>query len=82
MAKQAAIETGEMLEAARPKPAPSWVEMANKEIRELQAAAKDDPKGFFGNRVRGMGDGLSRVKALLGSAKSIERALSDLNRVL
>ena len=67
-----------------PKPAAtlSWVELAGKEITELQAAAKADPKAFFGNRQRGMGDGLARVKALLPAVKNFEQALSALNRVL
>ena len=60
----------------------NWVDEANKEIRELQAAAKADPKRFFGNRVRGMGDGLTRVRALLFASKNIEQALGQLQRVL
>ena len=67
----------------RPQPAAlSWVDAAKREIDALQEAAKADPKTFFGNRVRGMGDGLTRVKALLYAAKDIEQALSQLNRVL
>lgn len=65
--------------ASAPK---SWVQIANEEIAELQESAKADPKTFFGNRVRGMGAGLSRVKALLYASKNIEQALSQLNRVL
>ena len=62
-----------------PKPL-TWVEQANNEIAELQQAAKADPKAFFGNRVRGMGDGLTRVRALLYASKNIEQALGQLNR--
>jgi hypothetical protein len=80
--KQAARETGEMLKRVG-APAPlSWVEQANNEIAELQAAAVADPKAFFGNRVRGMGEGLTRVKALLYASKNIDAALVQLNRVL
>lgn len=65
------------------EPAPlSWVEQAAKEITELQEAAKADPKAFFGNRSRGAGDGLTRVKALLPVVKNIEQGLSALNRIL
>jgi hypothetical protein len=60
----------------------NWVEEATAEVEALKTAAKADPKTFFGNRVRGMGDGLSRVRALLFASKDIEQALSQLNRVL
>lgn len=70
------------LHKAQVKAPPNWVEQANKEIAELQEAAKADPKTFFGNRVRGMGDGLTRVRALLYASKNIEQALGQLNRVL
>jgi hypothetical protein len=63
-------------------PPPTWIEMANHEIAELQEAAKANPKEFFGNHVRGQGDGLTRVKALLPTVKKLEQALSELNRVL
>jgi hypothetical protein len=73
----------EVIELHTPKPAAlSWVEQAGKEIAELEAAAKADPKEFFGNHVRGMGAGLSRVKALLPAVKNLEAALNQLNRVL
>jgi hypothetical protein len=62
-------------------PAPlSWLEQANKEIAGLQEAAKADPKLFYGNRQRGMGEGLARVTALLRASKSITQALNGLDR--
>jgi hypothetical protein len=60
----------------------NWIEEATTEVEALKAAAKADPKKFFGNRVLGMGEGLQRVRALLFSSKNIEQALSQLNRVL
>lgn len=60
----------------------NWVEDANREVVELQAAAKDSPKDFFGNRQRGMGAGLARVKALRTTANNIKQALDALDRVL
>jgi hypothetical protein len=58
----------------------SWVEQANKEIAELQEAAKADPKAFYGNRQRGMGEGLARVTALLRATKGMTQALNGLDR--
>lgn len=60
----------------------NWIEQATAEVVTLQAAAKENPKEFFGNRVRGMGEGLQRVKALLPAAKKLQQSLSDLDRVL
>jgi hypothetical protein len=76
-------ETNDVIEL-RPKPAAalSWVEQAAKEVVELEAAAKADPKTFHGNRVRGMGAGLARVKALLPAVKKLEQALAQLDRLL
>lgn len=75
-------ETNDVIEIYRkPAPALSWIEQAGKEITALQEAAKD-PKTFYGNRVRGMGAGLARVKALLPAVKNLEQALSAINRVL
>lgn len=59
-----------------------WTERASAEIAKLQAAAADHPKEFYGNRARGMGTGLSRVKALHSAVKNLEQALGQLNRVL
>lgn len=72
--------TIELVKEQKPKATPDWVAAANAEIAELQAAAAADPKAFFGNRVRGMGDGLTRVRALLYASKNIEQALGQLNR--
>jgi hypothetical protein len=75
-------ETTELLKAQAPKAAPSWVELANREIAELQAAAAVDPKTFYGNRQRGMGEGLARVGALLRTVKGLEQALNGIDRGL
>lgn len=61
---------------------PAWVDQAQSEMVELEAAAKADPKVFHGNHVRGMGEGLARVKALRGAVKNLELALGRLDRVL
>jgi hypothetical protein len=60
----------------------NWVDDAKQEVTALQAAKAADPKVFFGNRVRGMGEGLARVKALRKPAADIAAALADLDRVL
>jgi hypothetical protein len=58
----------------------NWVEEANREIAELQEAARANPKEFYGNRARGMGYGLTRVTALLYASKNITQALNGLDR--
>lgn len=67
----------------RPKPAAlTWVEMALNEAAGLEAAAQANPKAFHGNRVIGMGAGLSRVKSLRQSLKSLLHTIEVLDRVL
>lgn len=73
-------DTATMAQLAPTKAAPTWVELATQEISELQAAAKEDPKKFWGNHVLGTGEGLLRVRALLPVAKLLKAALEDLNR--
>lgn len=60
----------------------NWVDAARKEITELEVSAAADPKVFFGNRPRGMGKGLERVKTLAPVLKELAQALNKLDRVL
>jgi hypothetical protein len=56
--------------------------MAINEAAGLEAAAKESPKTFHGNRVLGMGAGLARVKVLRQSVKSLLQTIEALDRVL
>lgn len=60
----------------------NWVSEATNEINKLQAAAKDNPKLFWGNKSLGVGEGLQRVRELLPAVKNLNQALSDLNRAI
>jgi hypothetical protein len=70
----------EMTTMIYPKPAPpSWAELANKFVSELEHEAAADCKAFYGNSVV-ESEGRQRLEAGLAAVAKLKARLEALNR--